>query len=126
MNIKPIKTKKDYNEALKQIEMLFGAKKNSSEGDMLDVLITLVSAYEDEHYKIDAPDPIEAIKHVMEAQGLEDKDLQDYLGTRSRVSEVMNKKRRLSLNMIRRLHDNLHIPTDILVGEYELSDSAIT
>ena len=87
------------------------------------MLITLVSAYEDVHYKIDAPDPIEAIKHIMEARGLENKDLIDFLGSKSKVSEVMNKKRRLSLAMIRTLHHSLHIPASLLVREYELDQN---
>ncbi|MBL4589408.1 MAG: DNA-binding protein [Alphaproteobacteria bacterium] len=121
MSIKPIKTETDYEEALARIEGLFSAKPNTDEGDQLDILITLVSAYEDIHYKIDTPDPIEAIKHIMEAKGLKNKDLVDSMGTKSRVSEVMNKKRRLSLSMIRNLHQSLKIPAKILVNEYELS-----
>lgn len=121
MSIKPIKTEADYEAALKRIEKLFDAKPNTTKGDELEVLITLVSAYEDVHYKIDVPDPIEAIKHTMEARGLENKDLVDYLGSHSKVSEVMNKKRRLSLAMIRNLHDSLHIPASVLVSEYDLN-----
>jgi len=120
MSIKPIKNEQDYEAALERIEELFDAKQNTHEGDELEVLITLVSAYEDVHYKIDAPDPIEAIKHIMEARGLENKDLIDFLGSKSKVSEVMNKKRRLSLAMIRTLHHSLHIPASLLVREYEL------
>lgn len=123
MDIKPIKTESDYENALERIEELFNAKQNTPEGDELEVLITLVSAYEDVHYSIDAPDPIEAIKHIMEAKGLENKDLVDYLGSKSKVSEVMAKKRRLSLSMIRNLHESLHIPASILVNEYELKNS---
>lgn len=124
MSIKPIKNEQDYEAALERIEELFNAKQNTPEGDELEVLITLVSAYEDVHYKIDAPDPIEAIKHIMEARGLENKDLIDFLGSKSKVSEVMNKKRRLSLAMIRTLHHSLHIPASLLVREYELDKSA--
>lgn len=124
MSIKPIKNEHDYEAALERIEELFDAKQNSLEGDELEVLITLVSAYEDVHYKIDAPDPIEAIKHIMEARGLENKDLVNYLGSKSKVSEVMNKKRSLSLTMIRTLHHSLHIPASLLVREYELEKSA--
>ncbi len=120
MSIKPIKNEQDYEAVLERIEELFDAKQNTPEGDELEVLITLVSAYEDIHYKIDAPDPIEAIKHIMEARGLENKDLIDFLGSKSKVSEVMNKKRRLSLAMIRTLHHSLHIPASLLVREYEL------
>ena len=123
MSIKPIKNEQDYEAALERIEELFSAKQNTPEGDELEVLITLVSAYEDVHYKIDAPDPIEAIKHIMEARGLENKDLIDFLGSKSKVSEVMNKKRRLSLAMIRTLHHSLHIPASLLVREYELDQN---
>lgn len=123
MSIKPIKNEQDYEAALERIEELFAAKQNTPEGDELEVLITLVSAYEDVHYKIDAPDPIEAIKHIMEARGLENKDLIDFLGSKSKVSEVMNKKRRLSLAMIRTLHHSLHIPASLLVREYELDQN---
>lgn len=126
MSIKPIKNEHDYEAALERIEELFDAKQNTPKGDELEVLITLVSAYEDVHYKIDAPDPIEAIKHIMEARGLENKDLIDFLGSKSKVSEVMNKKRRLSLAMIRILHHSLHIPASLLVREYELEKSGHT
>ncbi len=121
MKIKPIKTQGDYEAALKRIEALFDAKPNTPKGDELEVLITLVSAYEDEHYKIDAPDPVEAIKHIMEAQDMHTQDMIKFLGSSSKVSEVMNKKRGLSLSMIRKLTHGLHIPADILVREYELS-----
>ncbi|MBP6366707.1 MAG: transcriptional regulator [Nitrosomonas sp.] len=120
MNIKPIKTDDDYEAALERIEVLFEAKPETPEGDELDVLITLVSAYEEEHYPITAPDPVEAIKHIMEAKGLEMHDMIAFLGSRSKVSEVINKKRGLSLNMIRKLSHGLHIPADLLVKEYEL------
>lgn len=121
MNIKPIKTEGDYECVLKRIDALFDVKPDTAKGDELEVLITLVSAYEDKHYKIDAPDPVEAIKHIMEAQEMHSQDMIQFLGSRSKVSEVMNKKRRLSLSMIRKLTDGLHIPADILVAEYELS-----
>ena len=121
MKIKPIKTEEDYESALERINALFDAKPNTPKGDELEVLITLVSAYEDEHYKIDAPDPVEAIKHIMEAQGMHSQDMIKFLGSSSKVSEVMNKKRGLSLSMIRKLTHGLHIPADILVKEDELS-----
>jgi HTH-type transcriptional regulator / antitoxin HigA len=120
MNIKPIKTEDDYEAVLARIEALFEAKPNTPQGDELDVLITLVSAYEDEHYPIAAADPVEVIKHVMEAKGLEMNDMIPFIGSRSKVSEVINKKRSLSLNMIRRLSHGLHISADVLVKEYEL------
>src|SRR6185295_1486814 len=103
MNIKPIKTEADYQSALKEIEKLFGAKPGSSEGDQLDVLITLVEAYEDEHYDIPAPDPIEAINYFMESRGLTRADLEPYIGSRARISEILNRKRPLTLSMIQRL-----------------------
>lgn len=120
MNIKPIKTEDDYEAVLERIEALFEAEPNTPQGDELDVLITLVSAYEDEHYPIAAADPVEVIKHVMEAKGLEMHDMIPFIGSRSKVSEVINKKRGLSLNMIRRLSHGLHISADVLVREYEL------
>lgn len=122
MNIAPIKTEKDYEGALERIEELFDAKPNTQEGDELEVLITLVSAYEEVHFSIEAPDPIEAIKHIMEARGLRNKDMVDFFGSTSKVSEVMSKKRRLSLSMIRNLHSNLHIPAALLVKEYDLEN----
>jgi len=121
MKIKPIKTQADYEGALERIERLFDSKPNTPKGDELEILVTLVSAYEDEHYKIDAPDPVEAIKHIMEAQEMHSQDMIKFLGSSSKVSEVMNKKRGLSLSMIRKLTHGLHIPAEILVREYELS-----
>ena len=121
MKIKPIKTQADYEGALERIEGLFDAKPNTPKGDEFEVLVTLVSAYEDEHYKIDAPDPVEAIKQIMEAQEMRSQDMIKFLGSSSKVSEVMNKKRGLSLSMIRKLTHGLHIPAEILVREYELS-----
>ncbi|MCK5375306.1 MAG: DNA-binding protein [Alphaproteobacteria bacterium] len=121
MNIKPIKTEVDYEATLERIGTLFDAKPNTPKGDELEILVTLVSSYEDEHYKIDVPDPVEAIKHIMEAQEMHPQDMIKFLGSSSKVSEVMNKKRGLSLSMIRKLTHGLHIPADILVAEYELS-----
>lgn len=121
MKIKPIKTEADYEAALERIEALFDAKPNTAKGDELEILITLVTAYEDEHYKIDAPDPVEAIKHIMEAKDMRSKDMIQFMGSSGKVSEVMNRKRGLSLSMIRKLTNGLHIPADVLVKEYELS-----
>ncbi len=121
MNILPIKNDKDYEDSLERIEALFKAEPNTPEGDELEILVTLVSAYEDEHYKIDAPDPIAAIEHMMEAQGMNDKDMIKFLGSKSRVSEVLNRKRGLSLNMIRNLTVGLHIPARVLIPEYDLT-----
>ena len=123
MNIKPIKTESDYQSALKEIEKLFGAKPGSSEGDQLDVLITLVEAYEDEHYDIPAPDPIEAINYFMESRGLTRADLEPYIGSRARISEILNRKRPLTLSMIQRLHAELGIPAEVLVKPYKIAVS---
>lgn len=121
MKIKPIKSVEDNNAALARIEQLWDAEPNSPEGDELEVLATLVHAFEEEHYPIEAPDPIEAIKFRMEQQDLDDKDLVPFLGQRSRVTEVMNRKRGLSISMIRNLHKGLQIPLDCLVKEYQLA-----
>ena len=120
MHIKPIKTEADHRAALARIDELWEAEPNSPEGDELEVLVTLVDAYEEAHFPIDVPDPIEAIRFRMEQQGLEDKDLIAFLGQRSRVTEVMNRKRGLSITMIRKLHDGLKIPLECLVKEYQL------
>ena len=116
MTIRPIRSASDHESALKRIEALMSAEKDTTEGDELDVLVTLVDAYENEHFSIDAPDPIEAIKFRMEQLGLERKDLEPYLGSRARVSEVLNRRRGLSLSMIRALHENLEIPLEALIG----------
>jgi HTH-type transcriptional regulator / antitoxin HigA len=113
--LKPIRTKADYKKAFAEIERLWGAKSGTPEGDRLDVLATLVEAYEAEHYPIDPPDPVEAIKFRMEQQGLSRKDLEPLIGTRTRVAEVLNRKRNLSISMIRRLHDRLGIPAEVLI-----------
>jgi len=118
MNIHPIHTKKDYNVALKRVEFLMDAKVGTREFDELEILSTLVESYEAKHYHIDAPDPIEAIKFRMEQDGLIQKDLVAIFGNKSRVSEVLNKKRKLTLEMIRNLHKNLNIPFENLLGEY--------
>ena len=118
MEIKPIKTEKDYNQALKRLETIFDAKKGSAEGDELEVLGILVSQYENEHFPIGLPDPIEAIKFRMEQMGYNQTDLANIVGLKSRASEILNKKRKLSLEMIRQLHDRLNIPTDVLIQTY--------
>ena len=115
MDIKPIKNERDYKAALKTIEKLMDAKSGSKDGDCLDILVTLVDAYEAKHHAIDAPDPIEAIRFVMEQQDLKRKDLEEYIGSRARVSEVLNHKRKLTLSMIRKLNIGLGIPADILI-----------
>jgi len=113
--VRPIRTKRDYEAALKEIERLWGAKAGTSEGDRLDVLATLVDAYEMEHYPMDPPDPVEAIKFRMEQQGLTRRDLEEIIGTRTRIAEVLNRKRGLSIAMIRRLHERLGISADVLI-----------
>ena len=116
MNIRPIRNSSDHESALKRIEALMSAENGTAEGDELDVLATLVDAYEREHFSIDSPDPVDAIKFRMEQMGLNRKDLEPFLGSRARVSEVLNKRRRLSLAMIRSLHENLEIPLGSLIG----------
>jgi len=119
MNIKPIKTEADYSATLSQIEGLMYAKPNTPQMDELEVLTTLVEAYEEQHYKIEAPDPIEAIKFRMEQEGLKQKDLVAIVGSKSRVSEILNKKRKLTIEMIRNLHTQLHIPIESLFLDYK-------
>ena len=115
MEIKPIKTKKDYKNALKEIDSLWDAKLNTPRGDKLDILITLVEAWENKYYPIQPPNPIEAIKFYMEQNGLERKDVVAIFGSRGRVSEILSGKRQLTLNMIRELHNRFHIPANILI-----------
>ena len=124
MDIRPIRTEADYQAALAEIERLFGTALNTPEGDRLDVLTTLVEAYEDQRYPIPAPDPVEAIKYYMESRGLSRGDLEPYLGSRARVSEVLSRKRPLSLGMIRRLHTGLGIPADVLIESYAVAKTA--
>ena len=123
MNIHPIHTENDYNVALKRVESLMDAVPGSKDFDELEILSTLVESYETKHYSIDAPDPIEAIKFRMEQEGLMQKDLVAIFGNKSRVSEVLNKKRKLTLDMIRNLHENLNIPFENLLGEYRIRAS---
>jgi HTH-type transcriptional regulator / antitoxin HigA len=118
MDIRPIKTKKDHTQALKRIEGLMSAKANTPDGDELDVLVTLVEAYEVKHYTIKAPDPIAAIQHRMEAMGMERKDLVPLLGSKSRVSEVLNRKRKLTMEMVRNLHEAMQLPAEALIQDY--------
>ena len=116
MVIHPIKTENDYNMTLLRIDALMDAEPGSEEGTELDVLATLVEAYERDHFPIDAPDPIEAILFRMEQLGIGDKDLEQYIGTRTRVWEILNGKRGLSITQIRKLHDGLNIPFENLIG----------
>ncbi len=113
--LKPIRTEADYDKALREVERLWGAKSGTRNGDRLEVLATLIDAYEAEHYPMDPPDPVEAIKFRMEQQGLSRKDLEPIIGTRTRVAEVLNRKRSLSISMIRRLHDRLGISVEVLI-----------
>jgi HTH-type transcriptional regulator / antitoxin HigA len=124
MEIRPIKTEADYQAALAEIERLFDATPNTPAGDCLDVLTTLVEAYEAQHYSLPAPDPIDALTYHLESRGLSRRDLEPYLGSRARVAEVLNRKRPLSLDMIRRLHTGLGIAAEILIQPYALATHA--
>lgn len=123
MEIRPIKTKADYEAAFEEIERLLdlGVEPDTPEGDRFEVLTTLVEAYEDEHYPIPLPDPIEAIKYYMESRGLSRADLEPFIGTRARVSEILNRRRSLSIGMIRKLESELGIPAEILIQPYPLN-----
>jgi HTH-type transcriptional regulator/antitoxin HigA len=118
MNWKVIKTEKDYQIALKRLEVIFDSKKGSKNGDELELLSLLIDNYEKEKFPIDLPDPIDAIKFRMEQLGYSQKDLTEVIGLKSRVSEILNRKRKLTLEMIRKLHEVLGIPTEVLVREY--------
>jgi HTH-type transcriptional regulator/antitoxin HigA len=120
MDIKPIKTEADYGATLKEIEGLFNAGLGTPEGDRLEILSTLVEAYEDEHYDIPAPDPVEAILYFMESRGLTRADLEPYIGSRARVSEILNRKRPLTLAMIQRLN-HLGISAEALIQPYKVT-----
>jgi HTH-type transcriptional regulator/antitoxin HigA len=124
MEIRPIKTEADYEAALHKIEVLFEAEPGTPEADRLEVLTTLVEAYEEKHYRIPAPDPIEALYYYMESRGLSRRDLEPYVGSRARVSEILNKKRPLTLRMIRRLHSGLEIPAEVLIQRYNYKQAA--
>ena len=116
--MKPIKTKKDYNKALKRLEVIFDSRPGTKEGDELDILAMLIEKYEEEHYPIEAPDPIEAIKFRMEQMGYKQKDLAEIIGYKGRVSEILNRKRKLTIEMIRSLHHKLNIPLESLFQAY--------
>ena len=119
MKIKVIKTEKEYSQALKRLEVIFDAPVNTPLGDEADLLGILIEKYEDEHYPIEAPDPIEAIKFRMEQMSMNNEDLAKVIGYKSRVSEIFSHKRKLSLKMIRNLHDKLNIPYESLIPEYK-------
>ena len=116
MDIKPIKTEQDYHWAIRRIEELWGAKKDTPQGDELDLLITLVESYEMKHFPIAPPDPVDAIKFRMEQMGLTNADMVPYLGSQSRVSEILNRKRNLTLKMVKSLYKGLKIPAEILLA----------
>ena len=117
MNIKPIKTKADYRAALKDVEALMGSKANTADGERLDVLVTLIEAYERKHFPLELPDPVEAIKFQMEQKGLTPKDLEPMIGRLNRVYEILNHKRPLTLKMIWKLHRGLDIPAESLIRQ---------
>ena len=121
MTIKPIKTEKDYEKALERMEVIFDADPNSTEGDEAEILSLLIENFENQHYPIEAPDPIEAVKIRMEEMNLKQKDLVGVIGGKSRVSEVLNRRKRLTVDMIRELERVLHISASVLVNNYHLS-----
>ena len=116
MEIKPIKTEQNYNTSIRRIEVLWGAKLDTPQGDELDLLVTLVESYEMKHYPIAPPDPVDAIKFRMEQMDMTKADLVQYIGSQSRVSEILNRKRKLTLGMIKSLYKGLRIPADILLA----------
>lgn len=121
MELKPIKTETGYTKALKRLEVIFDAPANTKDGDEAEILSMLIENFENEHYPIEAPDPIEAIKIRMEELNLKQKDLVGIVGGKSRVSEILNRKKRLTVDMIRELEQMLHIPASVLVNNYQLS-----
>ena len=117
MSIKPIRSERDYRRALKEIDRLMNARPNTPQGDRLDILATLAEAWEQKHHAIEDPDPVEAIRFAMEQHGLTRRDLEPLIGSRARVTEILNRKRTLTLPMIRRLHDRLGIAADLLIRQ---------
>ena len=124
MELKPIRTKAEYKAALREIEVLFDAPDKTPEADRLEVLAMLVEKYEAQHYPIPAPDPIDFLNYAIEVRGLTRKDLEQYIGSRGRVAEVLNRARPLTLPMIRRLSEGLKLPADVLIANYELRHAA--
>jgi HTH-type transcriptional regulator/antitoxin HigA len=124
MRIRPIKTKADHRAALKEIERLMGAKPGTPGGDRLEILTALVDHYESQHEPIEPPDPIDALLYHMESRGLTRRDLEPFLGSRARVAEVLNRRRPLTIEMIRKLHDGLGISADVLIRQYSVRGSA--
>jgi HTH-type transcriptional regulator/antitoxin HigA len=124
MQIRPIKTKADHRAALKEIERLMDAKPGTPAGDRLEVLTTLVERYEAQHEPIEPPNPVDALLYYMESRGLTRKDLEPYLGSRARVAEVLNRRRPLTIEMIRKLHEGLGISAEVLIRPYSVRGSA--
>ena len=122
--VRPIKTEADYEAALAEVEVLLDAASDTPEADRLDVLVTLIQAYEAKQFSIPLPDPITAIEYYMESRGLTRRDLEQYIGSRARVSEILNRKRQLTVDMIRRLHRGLGIPAEVLIQPYRLQGKA--
>ena len=124
MRIKPIKNDADYQATLAAIERLFDAAPNTPEGDRLEVLTTLIAAYEEQHFPVPAPGPVEAIRYFLESRGLSERNLEPYIGSRAQVKEVLNRKRALTFEMIRNLHQGLGISADLLIQPYEVLKAA--
>lgn len=124
VHIKPIKTDADYQAALAEVERLYDAAADTPAGDRLEVLVALIEAYETKHYQVPLPDPVAAIEYHLESRGLTRRDLEPYIGSRARVSEVLQRRRPLTIRMIRRLHAGLGIPAEVLIQPYELRNSA--
>jgi len=124
MELKPIRTKREYQAALKEVESLWDAREGTAEADRLEVLVLLVEAYERRHFPIEAPHPIDFLLHVMDARGLARRDLERYIGSRARVAEVLNRVRPLTLEMIRKLASGLNLPADVLIRGYGLKKAA--
>ena len=124
MELRPIRSKREHQAALKEAEALWEAPEGSPDGDRLEVLTLLIEAYEREHFPIEDPDPIDFLKHIMEARGLARKDLEPYIGSRARVAEVLNRVRPLTLEMIRNLSDGLELPADVLIRGYRVKRAA--
>ena len=124
MELRPIRTKREYNAALKAAEALWNAREGTPAADRLEMLILLIQAYEQKHFPIETPEPIDFLLHVMEARGMTRKDLEKYIGSRARVAEVLNRVRPLTLEMIRRLAASLKLPADVLIRGYELKQAA--
>ncbi len=124
MELKPIRTRREHQAILREIEALWNAREGTAEADRLEVLVLLVEAYEQKHFPVEAPNPIDFLLHVMEARGLTRKDLERYIGSRARVAEVLNRVRPLTLEMIRRLAVGLKLPADVLIRGYGLKRAA--